>query len=140
MFLGPIAGIMMSDFWVLRKRHLNLASLYRNPDIYTFFHGFNLRAFAAFICGVAPNLAGLAKATGGRAVPKGATYIYSLSWLVGTVVAFIIYTVLGKIWPMEDKFEEDGHIVEGVDGSDRSEGTHSEHEKGVYTGEKAVNF
>jgi hypothetical protein len=37
LFLGPIAGIMMSDFWILRHRHLNLASLYRHPDIYSFF-------------------------------------------------------------------------------------------------------
>ena len=72
MFLGPIAGIMMADFWVLRNRHLNLASLYRHPDIYSFFHGFNLRAFLAFACGIAPNLGGLARATGNLSVPKTA--------------------------------------------------------------------
>ncbi|KAE9372153.1 hypothetical protein N431DRAFT_338967 [Stipitochalara longipes BDJ] len=105
LFLGPIAGIMMSDFWVLRARHLNLSSLYHHPDIYSFFHGFNIRAFVAFICGVAPNLAGLAKATGNKDVPKAATYVYSLSWLVGTIVAFVIYTIAGRIWPMEEKLE-----------------------------------
>jgi NCS1 family nucleobase:cation symporter-1 len=114
LFLGPIAGIMMSDFWVLRHRHLNLSSLYRHPDIYSFFHGFNIRAFVAFACGLAPNLAGLAKATGNKHVPKGATYVYSLSWLIGTIVALVVYTVLGKIWLMEDKFEE-GEVMDGVD-------------------------
>lgn len=136
MFLGPIAGIMMSDFWVLRNRHLNLSSLYRHPDIYSFFHGFNLRAVSAFICGIAPNLAGLAKATGGQSVPKGATYVYSLSWLVGTVVAFIVYTVAGKIWPMQEKFSED-EVMDGVDGSSFS---HSDEEVKVPSDEKSKNF
>jgi NCS1 family nucleobase:cation symporter-1 len=71
--------------------------LYKHLDNYIFFHGFNVRAFVAFICGIAPNLAGLAKATGNKNVPKVATYIYSLSWLVGTAVAFWIYTIAGKI-------------------------------------------
>ncbi|CZS88727.1 uncharacterized protein RAG0_00372 [Rhynchosporium agropyri] len=63
-----------------------------------FFHGFNLRAFLAFACGIAPNLAGLARATGNLSVPKTATYVYSLSWLV------------------EGKHEE-VEVMEGVDGS-----------------------
>ncbi|KAH6717873.1 NCS1 nucleoside transporter [Leptodontidium sp. MPI-SDFR-AT-0119] len=128
MFLGPIAGIMMADFWVLRKRHLNLASLYRHPDIYSFFHGFNLRAFVAFVCGIAPNLAGLARATGNLSVPKTATYVYSLSWLIGTIVSFSIYILVGKIWPMEDKFEE-GQAMDGTDGS--SLGVSDEEGKGM---------
>lgn len=118
MFLGPIAGIMMADFWVLRDLHLNLNALYRHPDIYSYFKGFNLRAFAAFVAGIAPNLAGLANATGQNGMPVGATYIYSLNWLVGTVVAFVVYLVLGKIWPMEDRHDE----LEVVDGTEASTG------------------
>jgi hypothetical protein len=67
------------------------------PRYLHLFHIFNIRAFVAFICGIAPNLAGLAKATGNKDVPKAATYIYSLSWLVGMAVAFGIDTVAGKI-------------------------------------------
>ena len=136
MFLGPIAGIMMADFWVLRNRHLNLSSLYRHPDIYTFFHGFNLRAFLAFICGIAPNLVGLAKATGNQSVPKGATYAYSLSWLVGTLVAFVVYTMAGQIWPMEEKFSK----TEVMDGADGSSFGHSDEEIKVPVDEKLKNF
>ncbi|TVY20658.1 putative permease [Lachnellula arida] len=134
MFLGPIASIMLSDFWILRNRQLNLSSLYRHADIYSFFRGFNLRAFAAFICGIAPDLAGLAKATGNNNVPKGATYVYSLSWLVGTVVAFIVYTAAGKIWPMEEKFD-DGQVVDGVD---RSSVSNNDEEVKVHMDEKGT--
>jgi NCS1 family nucleobase:cation symporter-1 len=136
MFLGPIAGIMMSDFWVLRNRHLNRSSLYRHPEIYSFFYGFNLRAFLAFICGIAPNLAGLVEATGNQTVPNGATYVYSLSWLVGTIVAFGVYTVAGKIWPMEEKFSET-EVMDGVDGSSFG---HSDEEVKVPVDEKSRYF
>jgi NCS1 family nucleobase:cation symporter-1 len=116
---------MMSDFWILRQRRLNLSSLYRHPDIYSYTKGFNLRAFAAFACGIAPNLAGLAKATGTANVPVGATYVYSLSWCVGTVVALVVYTALGKIWPMEEKFD-DADAMDVVD----SAGSATNTEKG----------
>lgn len=137
MFLGPIAGIMMADFWVLRQRHLNLSSLYRHPDIYSFFHGFNIRAFVAFILAIAPNLAGLAKATGQKGVPKGATYVYSLSWLVGTTVAFVVYLALGKIWPMEEKWDGRG-VMDGADGS--SMGQESDEEVQVVVDEKSKKY
>ena len=59
----------------------------------------------------------MARATGNLSVPKEAGYVYSLSWLVGTVVAGVVYTVLGKVWPMEgggDKFEgEAGQVMDG---------------------------
>lgn len=120
LFLGPIAGIMMTDFWILRQRKLSLPALYRHPDIYSYWKGFNLRAFAAFTLGIAPNLPGLARATGRSTVPVGATYVYCLSWLVGTVVAGCVYVVLGKIWPMETEppVEEDRYL--DVETSSRS--------------------
>jgi len=138
MFLGPIAGIMIADFWILRQRHLNLSSLYRHPDIYSFWHGFNIRAFVAFVCGVAPNLAGLAKATGQTGVPKGASYVYSLSWVVGTVVAFLVYWGLGSVWRMEEKW--DGReVMDGVDESSFGHGSDEEQVK-VVGDEKSRNF
>jgi NCS1 family nucleobase:cation symporter-1 len=137
MFLGPIAGIMMADFWVLRGKHLNLFSLYRHPDIYSFFHGFNLRALVAFILAIVPNLARLAKATGQKDIPKGATYVYNLSWLVETTVAFVVYLVLGKIWLMEEKWYESG-VIDSVDGSSMSRG--SDEEVKVAVDEKSKDF
>jgi NCS1 family nucleobase:cation symporter-1 len=133
MFLGPIAGIMLSDFWILRSRHLNLPSLYLHPDIYSYLYGFNIRAFVAFICGIAPNLPGLARATGNLSVPKGATYVYSLSWLIGTVVAFVVYTGFGMVWRMEDNHDE-AQIMDGVDSSSVG---HSDEERKGFVSEKA---
>ncbi|KAI9738864.1 MAG: hypothetical protein M1834_008371 [Cirrosporium novae-zelandiae] len=114
LFLGPIAGIMMVDYWILRQRFLNIPSLYRHPDLYSFFHGLNPRAFIAFVCGITPNLPGLANATGQSGVPTGAIYLYSLSWLIGTVIASTVYYVLGRVWPMDVGKGEGGDEIVGV--------------------------
>jgi NCS1 family nucleobase:cation symporter-1 len=62
------------------------------------------------------NLAGMAKATGNKNVPKEATYIYSLRWLAGAIVAFVIYTIAGRIWPMEEQFEV-GQVMDDLHAS-----------------------
>ena len=69
-------------------------------------------------------------------MPKGATYVYSLSWLVGTVVAFVVYTAAGKIWPMEEKFDE-GQVMDGVE---RSSLSYSDEEVKVHMDDKGRNF
>ncbi|KAL1630112.1 hypothetical protein SLS54_000972 [Diplodia seriata] len=61
--------------------------------------GVNIRAVVAFICGIAPNMPGLAAACGQSGVPKGATYLYSLSWLVSTLVAGFVYWLGWKVKP-----------------------------------------
>ena len=58
----------------------------------------------------------MAKATGNKNIPKVATYIYSLSWLAEAIVAFVIYTIAGKIGPMEEKFEV-GQVMDDFDAS-----------------------
>ena len=52
-FLGPPLGIMLVDYWVIRKRHLNLANLYQTgPGAeLRYWKGFNMRAIFAFFCG-----------------------------------------------------------------------------------------
>jgi len=79
----------------------------------------------------------LAKATGQKGVPKGATYVYSLSWLVGTTVAFVVYLALGKIWPMEEKWDGRG-VMNGADSS--SMGQESDEEVQVVVDEKSKNY
>lgn len=69
-------------------------------------------------------------------MPKGATYVYSLSWLVGTVVAFIVYTAAGRIWPMEEEFD-DGQVIDSVD---RSSMSNSDEGVKVHMDDKGTNL
>ncbi|OJD40351.1 ncs1 nucleoside transporter [Diplodia corticola] len=99
LFLGAIAGIICVDFWICRSRRLSISSLYSTRGTHWYTGGVNVRAVVAFICGIAPNLPGLAAACGQSRVPVGATYLYSLSWLVSTVVAGFVYWLGWKIKP-----------------------------------------
>ncbi|KAK3700377.1 hypothetical protein LTR37_015988 [Vermiconidia calcicola] len=122
LFLGALAGILVTDFWIIRRRRLALAALYSASKSapHWFTHGFNWRAGIAFVCGIAPNMPGLAYACNPNlAVPSGARYLYGLSWLVSTVVAGSVYWGVNRAWPMPISCsEEEGHarheVVEGV--------------------------
>ncbi|KAF9890571.1 hypothetical protein FE257_005702 [Aspergillus nanangensis] len=114
LFLGPLAGVIITDYWVCRRRKLRVRSLYEKNGTHTFTAGFNLRAFIAFICGIVPNLPGLAAVCGQSGIPKGARYLYSLSWLVGILVSCGVYWVLFKIKPFPVD-EREAEVLEGVE-------------------------
>ena len=57
--LGPIAGIMIADYFLVRSRMLNADALYRRGGIYEYSNGFNYRALTALVLGVAVALVGL---------------------------------------------------------------------------------
>lgn len=61
--------------------------------------GVNPRALIAFIFGIVPNMPGLAAACGAKGIPKGATYLYSLSWLVSILVSGLTYWLCWRVWP-----------------------------------------
>ncbi|CCF43971.1 uracil permease, partial [Colletotrichum higginsianum] len=99
LFLGAIAGVIICDFWICRKRQVQVSSLYDPRGIHYYTLGVNPRAVVAFILAIVPNMPGLAAACGAKGVPKGAVYLYSLSWLVSTLIAGITYWTCWKIWP-----------------------------------------
>ena len=58
--MGPMAGVMVADFYLIKKRKLNIHELYKDHGIYYYSHGFNWRAFAGFGCGFIPLVPGFA--------------------------------------------------------------------------------
>ncbi|KAJ9624078.1 hypothetical protein H2203_005526 [Taxawa tesnikishii (nom. ined.)] len=116
LFLGALAGVIIADFWVCRRRSLDVRELYQKHGVHRFSAGFNTRAFIAFFCGIAPNMPGLAAACGAKSIPKGAIYLYSQSWLVSTVISGLVYWALYAVMPFEVSPTKELY-VEGV-GSD----------------------
>lgn len=57
-FLGPIAAIMVFDFWYIHRMKYDTLALYQPHSIYRYWEGVNWRAIVAFIVGVAPSLPG----------------------------------------------------------------------------------
>ncbi|TAG07925.1 MAG: nitrate reductase [Verrucomicrobia bacterium] len=99
--LGPIAGIMIADYFVLRKKHLEVDELYRVKGIYTYHGGFSIAALLAFVCAVAPNLPGfLAQIDVLESIPTWLKWIYAQAWFVGFALGFLLYLVFRKISPV----------------------------------------
>jgi NCS1 family nucleobase:cation symporter-1 len=83
--LGPIAGIMIADYFILRKRELDVDELYRADSKYG---SVNWSAMIALGCGIAVALIGL--------VVPALRWLYDYAWFVGFFVAGIIYLSLMK--------------------------------------------
>lgn len=49
--LGPIAGIMLTDFWLLRRQVLNVEQLYKGRGQYFYSKGINIASLIAMILG-----------------------------------------------------------------------------------------
>ncbi|MBU2573787.1 MAG: NCS1 family nucleobase:cation symporter-1, partial [Elusimicrobia bacterium] len=102
--LGPIGGIMIVDYYWIRKRELDLAGLYSPDGRYWYSNGINRKAVAAFIIGVLPNVPGFLTTTG--IIPKDAVWpfvngLYSYAWFVGFALSGAVYAFLmrGKTAP-----------------------------------------
>jgi NCS1 family nucleobase:cation symporter-1 len=84
--LGSIAGVLIIDYWVVRKKELVLGDLYRTTGAYRYTGGWNLRAVAATIIGCAA-------AWIGKVVPS-LHILYDYAWFVGFGAAALSYWAL----------------------------------------------
>jgi NCS1 family nucleobase:cation symporter-1 len=90
--LGPIAGVMIADYFILRKRDLEVSDLYRRGGIYEYSRGVNPRAVASLVLGIAVALLGLA-------IPE-VRWLYDYAWFVGFAVSASTYLVLMRGTPV----------------------------------------
>jgi NCS1 family nucleobase:cation symporter-1 len=88
-FLGPIAGVMICDYFVVRKTILLVEDLYLSRGFYEFSRGINWRAMAALAAG-----AGLAFI--GLVVPS-LRVLYDYAWFVGFGMSFVVYWILMRV-------------------------------------------
>src|SRR6202011_2509899 len=88
-FLGPIAGVLICDYFLVRKKHLALQDLYLRGGQYEYSRGFNWQAIAALAAGAAIAFIGFA-------VPL-LRVLYNYAWFVGFAVSFFAYLGLMKV-------------------------------------------
>jgi NCS1 family nucleobase:cation symporter-1 len=84
--LGSIAGILIVDYWIVRKKQLQLPDLYLNPGVYTFNSGWNPAAVIATIIGCASAWIG--------AIFPPAHIFYEYGWFVGLFVSGLVYWLM----------------------------------------------
>src|SRR5919112_2642979 len=101
--LGAIGAVMIVDYWIVRRRQLELAELYKMNGRYSYSGGWNWKAIAAVFIGVIPVVPGFLKAAttpGFAGVFQNPTFIeslynYGLFFTFG--VAAVAYLALSMI-------------------------------------------
>lgn len=84
--LGAVGGVLIGDYFIVRRTKLDLAGLYRSDGPYTYSRGFNPAALIATAVGVAVVLAG-------KFVP-GLDFLFSGAWFSGTTASLVTYVLL----------------------------------------------
>ena len=97
--LGPVGGIMIADYYFIRRKNLVAADLYRHNGVYGYTNGFNPIAIIALILGILPNVPGFLiqiKVLDATTFPEWINHLYNYAWFVGFGVSAIIYYLLMK--------------------------------------------
>jgi NCS1 family nucleobase:cation symporter-1 len=108
-FMGPLAGVMCSDYYLVRKGKFNIGELYNPNGLYRYNRGWNWRAFVAFFIPVSVLIPGLAYSISPTTVKvnDGILHLYAFSWLFGiTMAASIYYVICTYISPPTSSFSE----------------------------------
>jgi NCS1 family nucleobase:cation symporter-1 len=95
--LGPIGGIMIADYFVWRRRQLDVEDLYRADGRYRFTNGVNIVAMISLLLAILPNLPGFlvnVKLLDAANTPRFFVALYDYAWFVGFAIAFGVYLAL----------------------------------------------
>ncbi len=87
-FLGPIAGILICDYFIIRDQDLEVKDLYIRNGIYEYKNGFNPKGIIALAAGVFVALIGL--------IVPPLHFLYDYAWFVGFAVSFVVYYLIMK--------------------------------------------
>jgi NCS1 family nucleobase:cation symporter-1 len=95
--LGPVGGILIIDYYFIRRQQLSVNDLYHPSGIYRYTNGFNRRAVASLILGILPNVPGFlvtVGATSSGTFPGWMTGLYNYAWFIGFAIAGGSYGLL----------------------------------------------
>jgi len=90
-FLGPVLGVLLADYYMVRKGKIDVEHLYQWDGPYKYKGGFNPAAMAAMAAGIA--VVGV-----GKLVPA-LGFLYDGAWFTGLGVAMVVYTLSMKFIP-----------------------------------------
>lgn len=100
--LGPIGGILIADYFIYRRKKLNVPALYQAEGEYRFTNGISWVALAAMILGALPSLPGFLiniHALNAANVPVLLAQWYNYAWFMGFAIAGVVYLALRKLAP-----------------------------------------
>jgi NCS1 family nucleobase:cation symporter-1 len=97
LLLGACGGVLIADYFVIRRTKLDLPGLYRREGPYWYAGGWNPAALIALAVGIAPCLPGFAGAIGWASVDPLWSRIYSYAWFVSFGASLATYAGLMKV-------------------------------------------
>lgn len=99
LLLGACGGVLIADYWVIRRGQLDLPGLYRREGPYWYLDGWNPAALVALAAGIAPCLPGFLGAIDAIDAEPFWSHLYAYSWFVSFGVAFVVYIALSGFQP-----------------------------------------
>jgi nucleobase:cation symporter-1, NCS1 family len=97
--LGPVGGIMIVDYYFVRRQKLSVKELYLHKGQYSYQGGFNSKAIIALVLGIVPNVPGFLltiKVVGADAFYTWVSNLYNYAWFVGFFVSGLLYFLMMK--------------------------------------------
>lgn len=93
--MGAIGGILIADYWVLRRQELAVSDLFKTDGVYRYSNGINWRAVTALVLAVLPVAPGFVRAAmtpGGQVASPGMfDHLYTYAWFVTFSLSFVLY-------------------------------------------------
>lgn len=122
-FLGSVAGVMVAEYWIIRKRYIEVEELYVDGGRYTYHRGYNWRAIVTLVIALVLSVGGAysAPGSGGPFPEQGLIPIlkplFDVNWALAFVIGILLHWALTRMFPPESlKFDE----------ADRREGVNKE--------------
>ena len=104
--MGAIGGILIADYWVMRKRQLSLEDLFKVNGAYSYDGGVNWRAITVLVVSILPVVPGFIRAAltpGGQvAHPNIWDSLYTYAWFVTFTLSFALYIATFRGAPPSD--------------------------------------
>lgn len=104
--MGPIAGIVLADYYLIQKTKLSISDLYsRSPyGAYNYSGGFNMVAIVALVAGILPVVPGFLQKVGiATSIPETFVVIYNNAWFISFFSAGFLHWVLSSLRSEPDK-------------------------------------
>lgn len=94
LLLGAVGGVLIADYFLVRRTRLDLPGLYDRKGPYWYSGGFNPLALVALAAGIVPCVPGFLMTVGLLEAPSIWVTLYSYAWFVSFGVSFVVYAVL----------------------------------------------
>ncbi|KAK6069986.1 ncs1 nucleoside transporter family protein [Seiridium cupressi] len=99
-FLAPIMGVMVCDYFLLRRQKIRFSSLFHQKGSnYWYWHGVNPRVIPCWIAGWAPTIKGLVATAGSIDSPRAVYELYYMAFFIGFFISFTFFYIVNLVAP-----------------------------------------